>query len=491
MLARVRQTVLAGLEHGDLPFEQMVELAAQDRAAGQTPLYQVMFVLLEEGVAPWRLGSAAAQTLDVHTGTCKNDLILSVTAEGDAWTCELEYASDLFSEATARRMATHWEELLRWLVADPDQAIGRANMLPAAERQQLLVDWNRTARDYPQDQCIHQLFEEQVERTPDAVAIEFEGQSLTYRELNRRANLLANHLRRLGVGPDIAVGLCLERSLELVIGILGILKSGGAYVPLDPSHPQERIAHILEDSQARVVVTQASVTTALPQGTLPHVFVEQISPSNATENLRLFASAKQLAYIMFTSGSTGRPKGVCIEHRSVVNFIYAMMASPEITSSDCILALTTVSFDISVLELLLPLTVGAHIVVASAAERVDVPALAATIEDRQISVLQATPAFWHMLLASGWKGNKRLKRSVAVKPCQPNCAQNSAHSLVTCGTCTVPPRRRFGPPWRELSQAVTSRSVLRLPTHKSMFWTRRGNQSPSGYLANCSSVVMV
>ncbi len=298
--------------------------------------------------------------------------------------------------------------------------------MPSSERRQLLVDWNNTAADYPRDKCIHQLFEEQVERTPDAVAVEFEGNSLTYRELNRRANLLANHLRRLRVGPDIAVGLCLERSPELVIGILGILKSGGAYVPLDPSHPQERIAHVLEDSQARMVVTQVSVTTALPQGTLPRVLVEQISPSDGTENPRLFASAKQLAYIMFTSGSTGRPKGVCIEHRSVVNFIYAMMASPGITSSDRILALTTVSFDISVLELLLPLTVGAHVVMASSAERVDVPALAATIEDRHISVLQATPAFWQMLLASGWKGNKRLKASVAAKPCQPNCARTHA-----------------------------------------------------------------
>ncbi len=409
VLARVRQTVLAGLEHGDLPFEQMVELAAGGRNAGQSPLYQVMFVLLEEGVAPWRFGPAAAQSLDVHTGTSKNDLVLSVTAEGDEWTCELEYASDLFGAATARRMATHWEELLRSIVADPDQAIGRANMLPAAERQQLLVEWNNTATDYPRDKCIHQLFEEQVERTPNAVAIEFERQSLTYRELNRQANLLAHHLQQLGVGPDIAVGLCLERSLELVVGILGILKSGGAYVPLDPSHPQERIAHILEDSRAHTLVTQARVMSALPQGTQTRVFVEQIVTSDATESPRVFASAKQLAYIMFTSGSTGRPKGVCIEHRSVVNFIHAMLASPGITSSDRILALTTVSFDISVLELLLPLTVGAHVVVASAADRVDVPALAATIEEHQISVVQATPALWHMLLASGWKGNKPLK----------------------------------------------------------------------------------
>ena len=242
VLARVRQTVLAGLEHGDLPFEQMVELAAEGRAAGQSPLYQVMFVLLEEGVAPWRLGPAAAQTVDVHTGTSKNDLVLSVTAEGDEWTCELEYASDLFCTATARRMATHWEELLRSLVADPDQAIGRANLLPAAERQQLLVDWNNTAADYPRDKCIHQLFEEQVERTPDAVAVIANDVHLTYRELNHRANQVAHHLRQLGAVEGQPVAVYLDRSLEFVVGVLAILKAGGVYVPLARRLPSRPLA---------------------------------------------------------------------------------------------------------------------------------------------------------------------------------------------------------------------------------------------------------
>ncbi len=234
-------------------------------------------------------------------------------------------------------------------------------MLPAAERQQLLVDWNNTAADYPRDKCIHQLFEEQVERTPDAVAVEFEGQSLTYRELNRRANLLANHLRRLGVGPDIAVGLCLERSLELVIGILGILKSGGAYVPLDPSHPQERIAHILRRQPGARGRHASQRDDRFAPGNTTTCLVWSRSPrAMATENLSLIRIGEaDWRTSCSRSGSTGRPKGVCIEHRSVVNFIYAMMASPEITSSDCILALTTVGFDISVLELLLPTYGGA------------------------------------------------------------------------------------------------------------------------------------
>ena len=239
-------------------------------------------------------------------------------------------------------------------------------MLTAAERHQLLVEWNDTATDYPRDKCLHQLFEQQVERTPEAVAVVFEDQQLTYRELNERANQLAHHLRRLGVAPQTLVGLCLKRSPELIIGVLGILKAGGAYLPLDAAYPPQRLKFIVEDAAIRFLVTTEALRERLPTSAVQVVCLDGDSPpwkTAACHNPTNETLPDHLAYVIYTSGSTGVPKGVMLEHRSVVNFLHSMRNLPGISERDVVLAFTSISFDMSVLELFLPLIVGARFVI--------------------------------------------------------------------------------------------------------------------------------
>src|SRR3712207_2358451 len=232
-------------------------------------------------------------------------------------TAELEYNTDLFDAATITRMLGHFQTLLEGIVADPDQHISTLPLLTEAERHQLLVEWNDTQTKYPEDVCIHQLFEAQVERTPDAVAVVFEDERLSYQQLNEKANQLAHHLQALGVGPEVLVGVCMERSLEMVVGLLGILKAGGAYVPLDPSYPKERLAFMLEDSQASVLLSQQRLLEDLPEHESRVVCLDSAwegSIQDQEVNPASGATAENLAYVIYTSGSTGKPKGVQIPH---------------------------------------------------------------------------------------------------------------------------------------------------------------------------------
>src|SRR5207302_3470313 len=248
--------------------------------------------------------------------------------------------------------------------------------------------------------------------TPDAVAVAFGDQHLTYRELNQSANQVAHHLRKLGVQPDALVGICLDRSLDLVVGLLGILKAGGAYVPLDPSYPQERLAFMLEDSQAPIVVTQRRLLEALPKDRARFVCLDsewKLITRESQENPSEPVIPEHVAYVIYTSGSTGKPKGVQIPHRAVVNFLNSMRSEPGLTSEDTLLAVTTLSFDIAALELFLPLSVGARVALATREEATDGPQLAAKIADTCATAMQATPATWRLLIDSRWPGNKSLR----------------------------------------------------------------------------------
>ncbi|NEQ97715.1 MAG: amino acid adenylation domain-containing protein, partial [Cyanothece sp. SIO2G6] len=288
--------------------------------------------------------------------------------------------------------------------------------LSTDETQRLLVDWNQTQRSYPRHACLHQLIEAQVNRTPDAIAVVFGGDRLTYRQLNQRANHLAHYLQDLGVKPDQLVGLCVDRSLEMVIGLLGILKAGAAYVPLDPAYPQERLAYMLEDAEAQVLVTHSSVTGHLSSGIAwdgmtvvcldsdweAIVQYPQSDPVSAV-------TPQHLAYTIYTSGSTGKPKGVQIEHQPLVNFLMSMAVKPGLTADDVLVAVTTVCFDIAGLELYLPLLVGARLVIASREVTSSGPGLGQLLQDSGATLMQATPATWYMLLAAGWRGSPNLK----------------------------------------------------------------------------------
>ena len=325
----------------------------------------------------------------------------------------IEYNTDLFEPATMTRLIQHYCNILEAVIADPDQPISTIPLLTEQERQQLLVDWNDTAFTYPSHACIHQLVEQQVSQTPNATAVACGDEALTYDQLNQRANQLAHYLRQQGVGVETFVGLSLERSLDMVVALLGILKAGGTYIPLDPAFPRDRLLLMLEDSQAPFLVTQQSLlSTDQPPVNLETIVIDrdwsQIS-QQPSDNLPDAPDTSSLAYIIYTSGSTGRPKGVQLSHRAAVNFLCTMQQTPGLSADDTLLAITTLSFDISVLEIFLPLIAGATVVVAKAEEAYDGPRLAQRIIDTGATVMQATPATWRMLIDSGWQGAKTLK----------------------------------------------------------------------------------
>jgi amino acid adenylation domain-containing protein len=335
-----------------------------------------------------------------------------VAVPGPELLLRVSYDCSRFEAATIRRMLGHLQNLLEGVVADPEQRISGLPLLTEPERRQLLVEWNHTQCGYPEDRCIHELFEAQAEKTPEAVAVVFEGQQLTYRELNARANQLAHYLRKRGVGPEVLVGLCLERSLEMVVGLLGVLKAGGAYVPLDPAYPRERLAFMLEDAKVPVLLTQQKLLESLPGPNAEVVCLDsdwaEIAQESEQEPVG-GASAQNLAYVIYTSGSTGRPKGVQVLHGGVVNILDSMRWQPVLASQDRLLAVTTLSFDIAALELYLPLIVGACLEVVSHELASDGIRLLERLAGSGVTVMQATPATWRLLLKAGWQGGGRLK----------------------------------------------------------------------------------
>jgi non-ribosomal peptide synthetase component F len=296
-----------------------------------------MFALDDALVPSVELPDLTASSYSVEIGTAKFDLTLSMENTADGLVGEWEYNADLFDEVTIARMAGHFQTLLEAIAANPIQPISELPLLTQRERQQLLAEWNNTFAEFPQDKCIHQLFEEQVELTPDAVAVVFEGEQLTYRELNARANQLAHYLQTLGLEPEVLVGICVERSLEMIVGLLGILKAGGAYVPLDPAYPGERLAFMLEDSAVPVLLTQQRLVDRLPKQEAQIVCLDtqwEAIAQYSSENIACGVNAENLAYVIYTSGSTGKPKGVTIQHRSLVNYTTAVSIEYEIEKCD-------------------------------------------------------------------------------------------------------------------------------------------------------------
>jgi len=421
LLGRIRESTLDAFAHKDLPLAKLVEELKPGRSSNQTPLFQVLFALEYLETPSLRLPGLVFEPMEFDLHWAKFDLSLTVSERSGGLRASFNYDTDLFDEGTIRRMAGHYQRLLEGIVADPGQPISQLPLLTEDERHQMLVEWNDTARGYPADRCVHQLFEEQVGRTPEAVAVVFENQQLTYRELNARSNQLAHYLRDLGVGPEVLVGLYLERSLEMVVSLMGVLKAGGAYLPLDPSYPADRLGFMLDDARPRVVLTQRSLADALPPHASAVVCLDApiaqtaMSPadsSNRGDGPREVLgkpSPDSLAYVLYTSGSTGRPKGVQIPQRAVVNLLTSMRREPGLVPEDTFLAVTTLAFDIAALELFLPLTTGACVVIATHEVAADGRRLARLLEDSSATVMQATPATWRMLLGAGWGGNPKLK----------------------------------------------------------------------------------
>ncbi|MFL7871708.1 MAG: amino acid adenylation domain-containing protein, partial [Anaerolineales bacterium] len=327
------------------------------------------------------------------------------------------YNPDLFEPATISRFADHFQNLLDGITAMPDLPLATIPLLSDPELA-LFDELNATESDYPRNLCLHQLVEQQAERTPDAVAVAFHDQQWTYRELDKQADAIASHLRKLGVEAETLVGLCLERSPTMLAALLGIHKAGGAYLPLDPNFPLERLAFMLSDSSTPVLVTQTSLAGLFPEYS-GEIFLldEQITTSSTQSNngsrpakkSRNKSDPSNLAYVLYTSGSTGKPKGVMIPHRALVNFLVSMQRQPGLNANDTLLAVTTLSFDIAGLELYLPLITGARVVIADRETASDPNLLIKEMERCDATVMQATPATWRMLIESGWEGKRNLK----------------------------------------------------------------------------------
>ncbi|NER27105.1 MAG: amino acid adenylation domain-containing protein [Symploca sp. SIO1C4] len=376
LLTLVRQVALEAYEHQDIPFEQVVEALQPERNLSNSPLFQVMFAWQNAPMGTWELPGLTLTTLEIESVTAKFDLTLAMTETEEGLRGWWEYSTDLFEADTISRMEAHFQTLLAAIAVSPELSVSQLpHMLTDRERHQLLVEWNQTEAEYAQSQCIHQLFEAQVERTPEAEAVVFVDEQnaisgklnsrLTYSQLNSRANQLAHYLQGLGVGPEVLVGICVDRSLEMIVGLLGILKAGGAYVPLDPAYPQERLNFMLSDAQVSLLLTQQNLVASLQWQNAPVVCLDQdweIIANECDVNLVSTATSQNLAYVVYTSGSTGKSKGVAIAHRSLVNAYQGWENAYQLRSLHSHLQMASFSFDVFSGDLIRALGSGGKLV---------------------------------------------------------------------------------------------------------------------------------
>ena len=413
LLQQIRDMCLEAFDNPDIPFERLVEELNPERDMSITPVFQVLFAFQADPGHPKEMSGITITPVDVPLSVARTDLSLWIDQTDKGLNLGLEYCTDLFNRDTIARLLQNFKILLEDIIVDPDKNIEKLALLSETEQVTLLRDWNATDAVYPKAKCLHQLIEDQGDRTPEKVAVVFGQEQISYKELNERSNQIAHFLCDVGVGPDTFVGICTERSSEMLIGVLGILKAGGAYLPLDPDYPAERLSHMLEDSGAPVVLTQSSLKQMLPV----RENVKTICLDDDKKAIAQYSSAtptvenrpENLSYIIYTSGSTGKPKGVQVPHRAVVNFLNSMSREPGFTENDVLLAVTTLSFDIHVLEIFLPLIVGARVVIASREMSSDGDLLLKALNESQATVMQATPSTWRLLLAAGWEGSPNLK----------------------------------------------------------------------------------
>jgi amino acid adenylation domain-containing protein/thioester reductase-like protein len=402
LLAQVREVTLGAYAHQDLPFEKLVEELQPERDLSHSSLFQVMFILQNAPTEVLHLPDLILNPLQAEHKTANFDLTLSMVDTDTGLKGSIEYNTDLFDADRITRMLGHFQTLLTGIVDAPQLNISHLPLLTISEQKKLQV-WNQTTKkDVSIDLCIHELFVAQVERTPDNIAIIFEHETITYKQLNERANQLTDYLRSLGVKPEVLVGLCFKRSIDMIVGILGILKAGGAYIPLDPDYPQERLSMMLNDAQVSVLLTQKQLIPQLPTHTARVLCFDDTNWQTSSESIINVANITQpsnLAYVIYTSGSTGKPKGVAIEHRSLVNFVQAAVAEYEIAPQDRILQFASLSFDAACEEIFPTLVQGATLVLRTDEMIATIPKFLEQCNQNSISVLDLPTAFWHLLMA--------------------------------------------------------------------------------------------
>ena len=401
LLRRVREVTLEAQTHQDVPFEKLVEELRPERTLSHGPLFQTMFVFQNDARRELVEAGLGFSSFELNYGAEKNDLTLQVSEQENRLVASLGYSTDLFDESTIRRMTAHWQRMLEAIANDPEQSLPDIELLSAAEREQMLSDWNATHREFPEHVCVHELFALQVELTPDATAVSFADQRLSYAELDHRANQLAHYLRQAGVGPDAPVSIYLERSIEMIVALLGVMKAGGAYLPLETSHPKGRIQFVLNDASVRVILAQQETATLLPEHTARVICLDSDWPSIAAEPDAApitTTTPDNLAYVIYTSGSTGGARGVMVQHRSVVNLattlrdrVYAKDASQLRVSVNAPLM-----FDSSVKQLV-QLLYGHELCIIPEEIRIDGTALADYLKRHEVDVLDCTPSQLRLL----------------------------------------------------------------------------------------------
>jgi amino acid adenylation domain-containing protein/non-ribosomal peptide synthase protein (TIGR01720 family) len=405
LLARTRQTCLDAYRHQDVPFERLVEAVKPERNLSFSTLFQAMFILQNQNdsTAGLRVGDLRMSMIPQQAAISMFDLTLKLEETGCGLSGELEYNTDLFDESTIARFAARYRSLLDGLAADPGRPVAELPLLDEAERRQILTEWNGTQRDYPSGQTAHGLFEQQAALHPHRVALCWEGRQVTYARLDEQAGRLAGYLRGLGAGQETLVGLCVERSIDMVVGLLGILKAGAAYVPLDPIYPKERLGSMLASSGLKLLLVEAATANVLPECDARLVYLDRdagaIAKTAAVRSVP--AHPDSLAYVIYTSGSTGVPKGVQVSHACLLNFLLSMAEQPGLGADETLLAVTTISFDIAGLELYLPLIQGGRVALASRETAADGFALLDAIHATGATAMQATPATWLLLFATG------------------------------------------------------------------------------------------
>ncbi len=418
VLARTKESALGAYAHQEVPFERLVEELHPERSLSYDPLVQVYFILQNAPHEGLRLHGLELKHIPTDSKTSKGDLYFSLAERGGGLSGRLEFNTDLFDTTTIKRFLGHYQNLLESAAENPNLPMSQLTLLSREERQQILVDWNATETEYPSHLCLHQLFEAQVSRTPDAIACVFEADQLTYAQLNACANQVAHLLRQRGVCVGQRVGIFVERSLDMMVGLLGIQKAGAAYVPMDPSYPTERLRFTLVDSQVPVILTQQSLLDALPEHQAEVLcldsdwtdFAEQ-----STANPESSVNPHDLVYVIFTSGTTGRPKGVQVPHGAVVNLLTFMAKELQMGSNDVFPALASFAFDMCIPELYLALISGGRTVLGHRNLASNGEDLAALLRETNATIVHATPTTWNLLLEAGFTG-KGLKRAIGAEP---------------------------------------------------------------------------
>ncbi|MBL9126512.1 MAG: tRNA (adenine(22)-N(1))-methyltransferase TrmK, partial [Verrucomicrobiales bacterium] len=425
LLRTAKQAVLDAFDHQRLTFGALLRELNLPRRPGHVPLVPVIFNL-DPPLSEIRFAGLEHE-IHLNPRRCYQfDLGFNVVEVGRELVVECDYNTDLFDASTIDRWLEHYEAILSGMAADTEQASCLLDPNSEAQRRRLLIEWNDTRREYPADRLFPGWFAEQAGRTPDAVAAVFGDRAWTYAELDRLSNRLARRLQAAGVGPDRLVGVCVERSLEMLLAVVAVLKAGGAYVPLDPDLPADRLSFMIADADAPVLLTQESLLKRLPSTSAEIVCVDRDASAISglsDEPVACSVRPEHAAYVIYTSGSTGHPKGVEVLHGGMANLLASMIESPGIRAADRILGLTTLSFDIAVVELLLPLVVGARVVILPRAVLHDPQRLAAVLEDQRITIMQATPASWRMLVDAGWSGKKHLKAITGGEALAPDLAR--------------------------------------------------------------------